>query len=268
LISQSLAGKRVLVTRALHQAGKLSEGLRALGALPTEVPVLEIVPPASFEPLDQALRQFLEYDWVLLTSANTVQALFARAEVLGIELTQPANLKAAAIGESTAAAARKCGLRLDFVPDVFVAESLVERLLTELGEKHGPAKVLYARAAGARDVIPQALRAAGVEVALVDAYRNAVPESAPLQLRRALTEGVEMATFTSSSSAIHLIEVARQAEIPWPFAGVSAVSIGPVTSQTLRDLGWPPAAEAEASDISGLLAAAVRLADASGERAS
>jgi len=268
VILQPLAGKRVLVTRALHQAGKLSEGLRALGALPVEVPVLEIVPPVSFEPLDEAIRQFQEYDWLLLTSANTVQALFARAEELGIELTQPANLKAAAIGEATAAAARNRGLRLDFVPEAFMAESLVERLLAELGEKREQEKVLYARAAGARDVIPQALRAVGVEVVVVDAYRNAVPGSAPLQLRRALAEGVEMVTFTSSSSAIHLIEVARQAEIPWPFAAVSAVSIGPITSQTLRDLGWPPAVEAEPSDIPGLLAAAVRLAEVSGEHVS
>jgi len=93
-----LAGKRVLVTRALHQAGKLSDGLRALGAVPVEVPVLEIGPPSSFEPLDQALRQFQKYDWLLLTSANTVRALFERAEELGIALAQPATMKVAVVG--------------------------------------------------------------------------------------------------------------------------------------------------------------------------
>jgi uroporphyrinogen-III synthase len=74
-----LAGRRVLVTRAAHQAGKLSEGLRALGVEPVEVPVLEIRPPASFEPFDAALRQLDSYDWLILTSANAVRALVERA---------------------------------------------------------------------------------------------------------------------------------------------------------------------------------------------
>jgi hypothetical protein len=81
--SLALAGRRVLVTRALHQAGKLSEGLRALGAEPVEVPVLEIRPPASFEALDAALRQIDSYDWLILTSANAVRALDERAAELG-----------------------------------------------------------------------------------------------------------------------------------------------------------------------------------------
>jgi len=256
----SLAGKRVLVTRAAHQAGKLSEGLRALGAVPVEVPVLEIRPPTSYEPLDQALGQFQCYDWVLLTSANTVHAVFARAEELGIELTQPAAMKVAGVGEATASAARKRGLTLAVIPEKFVAESLSERLLAELKDQHGVAKVLYARAAGARDVIPQALRAVGVKVDVVDAYQNGTPATAPEELRRAFADGIDLATFTSSSSVTHLAEVAAQAGVGWPIAGVPAVSIGPVTSQTLLDSGWLPAAEAEASDIPGLLAALVRFA--------
>src|ERR1035441_11118859 len=74
-VNQPLAGRRVLVTRALHQAGKLSEGLRALGAEAVEVPVLEIRPPVSFEPLDVALHQLKSYDWLILTSANAVRAV-------------------------------------------------------------------------------------------------------------------------------------------------------------------------------------------------
>ena len=106
--SLPLAGRRVLVTRAAHQAGKLSEGLRALGAEPVEVPVLEIRPPSSFEPLDEALRQLDHYDWLILTSANTVRALVERAAELGIALA-PASLKVAAVGEATADAARNVG---------------------------------------------------------------------------------------------------------------------------------------------------------------
>ena len=103
------------------------------------------------------------------------------------------------------------------------------------------------------------LRLAGAEVDVVDAYRNVLPESAPEQLQGALAAGIDAATFTSSSSASHLAEAARAARIKFPFAGVPAVSIGPITSQTLRELGWAPACEASPSDIAGLIAAVVEL---------
>ena len=90
---------------------------------------------------------------------------------------------------------------------------------------------------------------------MVDAYRNVVPADAPERLGRALAAGIDAATFTSSSSAAHLAEAARAAGIKFPFAGVAAVSIGPITSRTLRELGWEPAAEANPSDIPGLIAA-------------
>ena len=108
-------------------------------------------------------------------------------------------------------------------------------------------------------MIPDALRSAGAEVDVVDAYRNVLPEAAPEQLRQALAIGIDAATFTSSSSATHLAEAARIAGIAWPFAYIPAVSIGPITSQALRDLGWEPAAEADPSDISGLIAAVVQV---------
>ena len=255
-----LAGRRILVTRAAHQAGKLSEGLRALGAEPVEVAVLEIRPPESFDALDAALRQLDRYDWLILTSANTVRALVERAEILEIVLTQPTRLQVAAIGEATAVAARTAGLQVAFVPEAYVAESLVDGLLAQAAGQ----RILVARAAVARDVISDALRAAGAEVDVVEAYRNVLPEAAPEQLRQTLVEGLSAATFTSSSSATHLAEAARIAGIAWPFAGVQAVSIGPITSQTLRELDWPPAAEADASDIPGLIAAVERVLAPSG----
>jgi uroporphyrinogen-III synthase/uroporphyrinogen III methyltransferase/synthase len=250
-----LAGRRVLVTRALHQAGKLSDGLRALGAEPVEVPVLEIRPPASFEPLDAALRQLDGYDWLILTSANAAKALAERAAALGVELGQPARLKVAAVGEATAAAVRKAGLQVTYMPEAYVAESLVEGLRARAAAM----KILVVRAAVARDVIPDALQAAGAEVEVVDAYQNLLPETASEQLRRAVAEGLDAATFTSSSSAIHLAEATRRAGLAWPLEAVLAISIGPITSQTLRELGWPPAAEAEPFDIPGLIAAVADL---------
>jgi uroporphyrinogen-III synthase len=94
---------------------------------------------------------------------------------------------------------------------------------------------------------------------VVDAYRNGMPVAAPGLLRQAVEQGIDAATFTSSSSVTHLAEAARAAGIPWPLAGVPAVSIGPITSRTLRERGWEPAVEASPSDIPGLVAATATL---------
>ena len=199
----SLAGRRVLVTRALHQAGKLSDGLRALGAEPVEVPVLEIRPPESFADLDAALNQIDGYDWLILTSANAVRAVDERAAQLGVVLDQ-ARLKVAVVGEATATAARKAGLHVQFVPETYVAESLVAGLLEGIHLQTLGLRVLLARAAVARDVIPDALRQAGIAVDVVDAYRNVLPEVAPELLLKAVAGRIDAVTFTSSSSATHL----------------------------------------------------------------
>jgi len=257
--SQPLAGRRVLVTRALHQAGKLSEGLRAQGAEPVEVPVLEIRPPESYAALDAALGRLERYDWLILTSANAVRAMSERASALEIELQQPHSLEIAAVGHATAVAAHREGLRVVFVPENYLAEELVAGLLEGVGPKAVGLRVLLVRAAVARDVIPDALGEAGAVVDVVEAYRNVVPDAAPDELRAAIEQGIDAATFTSSSSVTHLAEAARAAGLAWPFAGVPAVSIGPITSGTLRELGWEPAIEANPSDIPGLIQAVVVL---------
>jgi uroporphyrinogen-III synthase/uroporphyrinogen III methyltransferase/synthase len=249
--SLPLSGRRVLVTRAAHQAGKLSDGLRALGAEPVAVPVLEIRPPVSFERLDKALRRLDQYHWLILTSANTVQSLGERAAALGVRLVLPPSLKVAAVGDATAAAARKAGFTVTLVPESYVAESLLMGLTGLCSGR----RVLLARAETARDVIPKVLWQAGAEVTVVDAYRNVMPADAPERLRGALGAGIAAATFTSSSSAAHLADAAQAAGIKFPFVGVKAVSIGPITSRTLRELGWEPAAEARPSDIAGLIEA-------------
>jgi uroporphyrinogen-III synthase len=258
-MSQPLKGRRILVTRARHQAGKLSEGLRTLGAEPVEVPVLEIQPPESYGPLDAALRSLESYDWLILTSANTVQAVAERAAFLSI--TKLAGPQVAAVGAATAEAMRNIGLEVDFVPESYVAESLLEGLAGQLAGK----RVLLARAAVARDVIPDTLRGVGAVVDVVEAYRNGLPAGAPELLRRALAQPIDAATFTSSSTAMHLAQAAGEAGIAFPLAGVPAVSIGPVTSETLRELGWPPAAEADPHDIPGLVAAVCRVLAGSGD---
>jgi len=253
--SLPLAGRKVLVTRALQQAGKLSDGLRALGAEPVEVPVLEIVAPESYVPLDEAIQHLDRYDWLILTSSNALQVVIARGTRYGVNPANAECLKVAAVGNATAEAARHAGFHVAVVPESYVAESLVESLRDQVAGE----RILLTRAAVARDVIPDALRAAGAEVEVVEAYRNKTPEAAPEQLREAIVERLDAATFTSSSSVTHLAEAARAAGIAWPLTEIPSISIGPITSQTLRDLGWPPTAEADPSDIPGLIAAVVRV---------
>jgi len=257
-----LAGRRVLVTRAAHQASKLSDGLRALGAEAIEVPVLEIRPPENYDALDAALRQVNSYDWVIFTSANAIPFLQVRMMDLGVTFSE-LKPKVAAIGKATAEAVETLlHLKVSLAPKEYVAESLVAALAPEIAGK----RVLLARAAVARDVIPDALREAGAHVDVVDAYRNVLPESAPDQIREALAERIDAATFTSSSSVTHLAEAAERAGVPFPLRGVPAISIGPVTSQTLRELGWAPAAEASPSGIVALVEAVVRALQANSRR--
>jgi uroporphyrinogen-III synthase len=181
--------------------------------------------------------------------------LSERASALGIALGSFASLKVAAVGEATAAAARDAGLPISFVPESYVAESLLAGLSAQAAGQ----RVLLVRAAIARDVIPDALRAAGATVDVANAYRNGMPSSAPQLLRNAVASRIDAATFTSSSSATHLAKAAQAAGIPWPLAGVPAISIGPITSRTLRELGWEPAIEANPSDIPGLISAVTLL---------
>ena len=249
-MGQPLGGRRVLVTRARHQASKLSEGLRELGAEPVEVPVLEIQPPVSWQPLEAALHRIDSYHWLVFTSSNAVEAVLNRIAVARVPIAH-SRAKIAAVGQTTAAALENAGFKVDYVPEKYVAESLVETFPDDVEAK----RFLLARAETARDVIPAALRAHGATVDVVDAYRNGIPASAPEDLSRALILPLDGAAFTSSSTVSHLAQTARSAGVPFPFPGVRAISIGPVTSQTLRESGWPPAAEANPHDVPGLIAA-------------
>ena len=252
--SLPLAGRRVLVTRAIHQAGRFSREIRALGATPVEVPVLEITAPESYSPLDDALRHLDRYDWLILTSSNTVQAICGRGTRFAVNPAKAEGLSVAAVGRGTAETAQSYGFQVSVVPEAYIAESLV----SALGERVRGKRVLLPRAAVARDVIPDALRASGAVVDVVDAYRNVLPQGTPELLRNALSAGTDATTFSSSSSVTNLAEAAHAAGIAWPFVGVKAISIGPITSRTLRELGWEPAAEANPSDIPGLIEAVVR----------
>jgi uroporphyrinogen-III synthase len=255
--SGPLAGKRIVVTRALAQAEGLSSLLRQFGADVIDAPVIEIHPPDSYEALDAALNTILDYDWLILTSVNGVEAMFSRLEPLGLSVDSLQHLKIAAIGPATEERIQDHGLVVDIVPQRYIAEEVVRSLrkLTK-GEK-----VLLVRAKVARDVIPEELRQAGAEVDVVEAYQTVVPQDAKKLLQSIFSEDgpVDAITFTSSSTVKNFLSLITATDVPGKLAKVKFASIGPVTSDALREFGLPVHVEADEYTMEGLAQAIVRL---------
>jgi len=255
--SGPLAGKRILVTRAHNQAEELSSLLRQFGAEVVEAPVIEIHPPDSYEALDAALNDSMQYDWLILTSVNGVEALFARLESLGLSVDSLQHLKIAAIGPATEERVQDHGLVVDIVPRRYVAEQVV-RALRKLvkGEK-----VLLVRAKVARDVIPDELRQAGAQVDVAEAYQTIVPDDAKQRMQRIFAESPlpDAITFTSSSTVKNFLSIVVGSDIPSKLSKVKFASIGPVTSDTLREHGLPVHVEADEYTMEGLAQAIVQL---------
>ncbi len=174
-----LAGRTIVVTRPRQQASRLRTELEALGACVIELPTIEIVPPDSYEPLDSALRDLRSYQWLIVTSANTVRVLAERLTVLGIDFADFSEVQVVAVGSATASALREAGFRVDLVPAKYVAEAVVD----VLQDKVAGSRVLLARAAVARDVIPDELRRLGATVDVVEAYRTVIPEESARLVR-------------------------------------------------------------------------------------
>lgn len=258
--NMSLAGVRVLVGRARQQASALSAQLQALGAIVIEIPFIEIRPPRSYKPLDAALKHISEYQWLILTSVNGVEALAARLKELNIEPKKLSHLKSATIGPSTRSATEKMGLEVSVVPPRYVAESVVE----SLRDKVQGQRVLLVRAAAARDVIPRELRKMGGTVDVVEGYQTVVPDSSRKKLQAVMADAKrrpQVVTFTSSSTVRNFVELlggrGRPPHITKLLHGVRLASIGPITSATLRDFGLPVHIEAEEYTITGLTRAIV-----------
>jgi len=251
---QPLAGRRILVTRARHQAQALAARLRRLGATVIAVPSIEIRPPRSFHPLDSALRRIDRHDWLILTSVNGVEALFSRLRKLRMSRRHLQHLQVAAIGPATKAAAERHGLRVRVMPAEYVAESVVRSLRRRVKGK----RVLLVRAKVARDVLPKALRRAGAKVEVVEAYQTVVPPKSRRMLREVLRHRrPHWVTFTSSSTARNFALLLGTARMSMAIHGVRIASIGPVTSRTLRELGLRVSVQARRYTIPGLVQAMV-----------
>jgi uroporphyrinogen-III synthase len=260
-----LAGLRILVGRARQQASALSSGLRELGADVIEIPFIEIRKPRSYQPLDSALKNLLDYDWLILTSVNGVEALLDRLNKLSLTNKHLKHLKVAAIGPATRKAIEKRGVKVNVVPEEYVAESVVESLRNQVAGK----RVLLARAKIARDVIPRELRKLGAKVDVVEAYETVIPQSSRARLREILKNPKRrphFIIFTSSSTARNFVallgkkvwnERTRPAKAS-PINTIRLASIGPVTSATLRELGLRVDIEAKEYTIPGLISALVK----------
>jgi uroporphyrinogen-III synthase len=245
-----MARPRILVTRSPHQASALAEALRALGAEPVLLPTIELAEPTSFSALDDAILRMDTFHWLLFTSANAVEAFCRRGRATALT-----DQRIAAIGLATGRALEAAGLRADLVPPLAIAESLADALLPFVRRPDGhPTNFLLVRAEKARDHLPDALRAAGAEVTIAPAYQTIIPGSsvsgvqALFKLRENWPDAI---SFTSSSTAANLLALLDLAGVKLP-AEILRVSIGPVTSQTLREAGYAPHAEAIAPTISEL----------------
>lgn len=240
-----LSGMRVMVTRAGRQAAPLADSLRAEGATVVLIPVIEI------EPLEVGREQLAElsaYDWLILTSANGVDRLFEL--LVAAQLEFPTHIKVAAIGPETAAGLRGRGIHPALVPEQFVAEALADALLAVVTPG---TRVLLARAAGSRDVLPERLRAGGARVDVIETYRAVAPPDLAPRLRDSLPQ-VDLVTLTSSSTVRHFLEAAGQSLS----AGVLVACIGPITAQTARELGLRVDIIAQEYTARGLVDAIVR----------
>ncbi len=240
-----LTGLTVAVTRARAQASELASRLQALGAAVVEAPAIRIAP------IDGPAPDLGDYDLLCLTSPNGVRLLFDRLAGAGQDARALAGIRVAAIGPGTAAALRDHGVIADVVPERFLAEGLVEAL-ADVPVK----RALIARAAQARDVLPEALRARGAEVDVLPLYETVPEPLTPAQL--AAVAEADYLTFTSSSTvSFFLAATGDQAT-----GRARRVSIGPVTSAALRERGLEPDVEAGRHDIDGLVEALVRDATA------
>ena len=248
------AGMRVLVGRAEGQAELLASLLAEFGASVTAIPFIAISPPQSWHDLDHALKHLRSYQWLILTSVNGVQALFSRMRRLRIPDSQVAKLQVAAIGPATKAALEKRGLKVAVTPAEYIAEAVGEALRDRVAGKN----VLLVRAQEARDVIPRELSNAGASVDVAAAYETVLPAASRPRLQKLLRDPKSrphVIAFTSSSTVRNF----RKLAAGLPLDGIRFVSIGPVTSNTMREMGLTPHAQAREYTMAGLIGAIAEL---------
>ncbi len=234
--SRPLFGTRILVTRARSQASELSQLLLAYGGEPVECPTIEFVPPESWEDVDEAIACLDTYQWLVLTSVNGVQHFMRRLWYKGRDARSLQGVRVCCIGPRTAQELEKFGVKADLIPSQYQAEGVLDEM-----KKAGVAgqRVLIARAAQAREILPEELRCVGAEVQVVPVYQTVVPHSAIDDIKaRFLSQGIEMVTFASSSTVRNFVELfGGGGELKKILQHTMIGCIGPITAETVREQG-------------------------------
>jgi len=249
-----LFGKRFLITRPRAQAADFVALLQQQGAETICIPTIEIVPPEDLSPFDEAVRQLAEFDSLILTSANGVEALFERLGANQLDLRCLAGVQLVTVGPKTARALKKRGLQPDLVPKDYQAEGVVEALLAQgVGGK----RILYPRAEIARTLISDRLRQAGAEVVAPVAYRTIQPQGKEEMIRHLLNAGELDALCFSSSSTFDNLVAMLGSEFKSLQGRAKLFSIGPQTSETIRKHGYRVDLEPQQSTLDDLVAAMI-----------
>ncbi|MBW2100506.1 MAG: uroporphyrinogen-III C-methyltransferase [Deltaproteobacteria bacterium] len=253
--NRPLMGKRIVVTRAREQASDLVNRLSEFGAECLECPTIKVVPPDDLKPLDAAIENLSSFDWLVFTSVNGVNFFFERLFEKNRD-SRDLNMRTACIGPVTAKKLFDFGINTDILPESYRAESVVDAFKAE--DIKGK-KILLPRAGKARPVLPVELRKMGAQVDEVTAYRtNEVHENADVLLQRLEERTIDLVTFTSSSTVKNFKALIPPEKFDHLMKGVTVASIGPITTDTARDLGFDVRISAKSFTIPGLCEAILK----------
>lgn len=237
--ARPLFGKRILVTRPKPQANELVDRLEAMGAQAIEAPMIRIVPPEDFQPLDDACARAGEFDWIVFSSANAVDAFVDRLLEGPQDVRCLNGVKLCVVGPATAERLSRHGLKVDLTPPEYRADAVL-RALSETATVKG-LKILLPRADIGRDVLADDLRKQGAEVTEVIAYRTiaAEPEreGEPDIYRMLLERRIDVVTFTSASAVRHFVRVLGAEPAADLLRTTVVASIGPVTAEAASQSG-------------------------------
>ncbi|MGD9227565.1 MAG: uroporphyrinogen-III C-methyltransferase [Desulfobacterales bacterium] len=246
-----LLGKRIVVTRARQQASDLVTLLSDLGAECLEFPTITIMPSKDPKPLQQAIKNLAAYDWIVFTSVNGVIHFFKQLFATGKDVRALSHMQTAAIGPATAQQLLAFGLNSDIVPQTYRAESVVAAF-NELNLKRK--KILLPRAREARPILPVELTKMGAQVDEIPAYETLnVTENAGALVQALEDKNVDLITFTSSSTVKNFKALLPSDRFPELLQGVAVASIGPITSDSAKELGFDVHITAESFTIPGLV---------------
>ena len=254
--SLPLLGRRVLVTRTRNQAGLLSQCLGELGAIPIEIPTIDVRPPHDCSELDEALVEVSRFDWIVFASGNAVQAVYDRLVATGRDSRSLHGVSVATIGPATAGAIGECGIVADLVPETATSKGLADALSKE--DIRG-SRVLLPRADIATPDLPERLVALGADVTQVTAYRTVIPAESRDRAAEAVQAGIDVATFTSSSTVRNLLGMLENGLDS--LAGAKIACIGPTTASTAGSFGLKVDIVAKTPTIDGLVEALIEHID-------